>query len=153
MASTVTLNGSDGLWKAEVRAFKNYYIVYSSIGTEVKVYRRERYRRWYDPWYKHTHWRSSPADYITISNTYQGSLPSQVPTAAQRSADRENTSTLEEKIWAFGVGVSMDASAGTGFPDPGSASPGGVKLDVRSVQGTATVRMGNEQFTATVTAQ
>ena len=153
MASTVTLNGRDGLWKAEVRSFKNYYFVYSSIGTEVTVYRRERYRRWYVPLYKHTHWRAAPADFIMINNTYQGLLTSQGSGTAQRSKERENTSTLEEKIWAFGIGVSMEAGAATGFPDPGSTTPGGAKLDIRSVQGTAVIRIDNEQLSAAVAAQ
>lgn len=153
MTSKATLQGSDGLWKAEVQAFKTNLFFYSSIGTEVKVFRRERYRRWYDPWYKHTHWRASPADFISISNNYQGLLPGLAPGAAQRSADRSNASSLEEKIWSAGFGVSMEAGAGTGLPDPGTTRPGGTKLDVRSVQANAVVRVGNEQLTASVAAQ
>ena len=152
MSSSVTLHTPDGLWKVEVVAFKNWRLVYSSIGTEVKVFRRERYRRWYDPWYKHTHWKAAPAEYIAISNTFRGLLPSRSVSAAQRSNEGRHIDSLEEKIWSVGLGVSMDASASTGLPDPGSTSLGGVKLDVQSVSGHVVVVVAAEQFSAQVAA-
>ncbi len=151
---TATLHTSDGQWKVEVTAFKNYLVVYSSIGTEVTAYHWERERRWYDPWYNHHHWVKRPVDRISITNRYSGLLPSMDPSGAVRTASASRASHLEEKLWAVGIGVSMDASAGSGLPDPGTAGPCcGAKLDVREVEGTAHVRIGDEVLTAVVGAR
>ena len=154
MPSEATLYTQDGKWKIEVRAFKTYLFFYSSIGSEVRTFRKERFRRWYDPWYKHVHWRERAVDHISISNSYRGILPSQSPAAANRWAEGYNRSHLEEKIWVAGFGVSMDATADTGLPDPSTTTPGGApKLDVREVHGRANVRIGGESFTAEVDAR
>lgn len=93
---SATLFSSDGQWKVSVEAFKNFRIVYSSIGTEVTTYHWERQRRWWDPWYEHHHWVQRPVDSIAITNRYSGLLPSLDLTAAIRRASANNISYLEE---------------------------------------------------------
>jgi hypothetical protein len=152
-SSSATLYSQDGQWKVQVNAFKNYYLVYSSIGTEVTTYHWEPQRRWYDPWYNFYRWVERPVDSISINNRYTGLTASLSPAAANRSASAYNRSYLEEKLWAVGLGVSMDASADTGLPDSGTAGPCcGAKLDVRGVKSQVSVRIGNEVVSANVAA-
>ncbi len=149
-----TLYSSDGRWKVRAEAFKNYLFLYSSIGTEVTTYHWERQRRWWDPWYDHHHWVERRVDAISITNRYSGLLPNLDPSAAARRASANDRSHLEEKIWAAGIGVSMDASASSGLPDPGTAGPCcGARLDVREVEGHVSVRIGNEVLTTDVSAR
>lgn len=42
MASEITLFSKSGDWKADVEAWKNNFLFYKSIGTEVTVYHREQ---------------------------------------------------------------------------------------------------------------
>ncbi|GEA90244.1 hypothetical protein [Cellulomonas cellasea] len=153
MSSQSTVYTTDGQWKLEAYAFKSYLVVYSSIGSGGRTFHWERQRRWFDPWYHHFHWVEQPVEQISVSTTYAGILPRTVPGAAHRSASGADTSSVEEKIWAVGIGVSIDATAGTGGPDWGTASPGGMpKLDVRGVRGHVTARIAGETLSADVEA-
>jgi hypothetical protein len=50
---------------------------------------------------------------------------------------------------AVGIGISMDASADTGLPDPATTTPGGgggASLDVRSVESTGRATLAGREL-------
>lgn len=129
MANEQTLFTPDRQWKAVLKAFKNSYFVYKSIGSEVKTYHWEKKKvLWWSSW----DWVEKSVTSLSITNHYAGILPTQVPGVANRSAFKRNASSLEEKLWAAGISISIT--------DMGDVSGGGnAILDVRSVGASITV--------------
>ena len=147
MASEMTLYTRDRTWKAELHAFKNSLFVYKSIGTEVTVYHLEHTHRFLFFGNK-IDWVKKPADAISISNHYTGLLPSLTPSAADRGAEAKNVDSLEEKLYAAGIGITL-----YGPPIEGGSVGGNASLEVRTVTGQITVRIGNEVLRGTVDAR
>lgn len=101
MASEVTLYSNDGDWKIFVEAWKNNFIFYSSIGTEVTVYRREQTSNIWGN--SVTGWVRRPAESIYIQNVYAGTSAGSVT----RQKTCNNASYCELKEWAVGFSVSI----------------------------------------------
>ena len=147
MSDTDIRYSKDGNWKVEFKAFKTNLFVYKEIGTKITVYHKDLARGFLGLGSKKPRWVERPATSLSIYNTFEGTLPNLSPSAAQRSASRENADSCECKLWSAGIGVSMDASASPGLPDVGTAKPSPkALLDVRSVRGRGTVFIGQEMI-------
>lgn len=139
MASEATVVSGDGQWKIEVEAWKNNFLVYKSIGTQVDVYHREQTKNvWGNT---KTDWVKKRASSIHIRNTYRGTGPG-VGVREKRCAE---TASCELKEWAVGVTVTIPVESPT---DVG----GGAILEIESVEGAVTVSAGGQTMTATVSA-
>lgn len=143
MDSELTLFTPDQKWKAELKAFKNNYLVYKSIGSEVRTYHWEQKKTlFWTSWA----WVEKPVQSLSIVNNYEGLLATQVPGVAQRNAFKRDDSYLEEKLWAAGVSVSIT--------DQGDVSGGGNPiLDVRKVRAIINVVMDGHQLQGMVEKQ
>lgn len=138
MADLITLFTHDGTWKADVKAWKNNFLVYKSIGPQVTVYHREQTKNTWGNTV--TDWVQKPAKLIDIADTYKAG-----PGSASRRAACPNASYCEEKLWAVGVSLTIPAN---GDPSLGGAAP----LEVDSVTGTVMVLIGEEQLRGEVSA-
>lgn len=139
MPDQITLFTRDGTWKADVKAWKNNFLVYKSIGTQVTVYHREQTKNTWGNTV--TDWVQKPARLIDIANTYKAG-----PASASRQASCPNASYCEEKLWA--VGVSLTIPTDGGDPSVGGSAP----LEVDSVTGSVMVSIGEEQLRGEVSA-
>lgn len=139
MASEITLFSKSGDWKVDVEAWKNNFLFYKSIGTEVTVYHREQTKNVWGNTV--TDWVRKAASSISITNVYRGTGPG----AATRSKTCNNASYCEEKAWAVGVTVTLPADSVT---DIG----GGAILDLDSVTGTVSIVIDNEVLRGEVSA-
>jgi hypothetical protein len=139
MASEITIRTEDGEWKAEVEAWKNNFLFYSSIGCEVTVYRRERTTNIWGN--SVTDWVRRAADSIFIRNVYSGSGPG----TGTREKTCNDQSYCELKHWAVGVNVTIPVDSPT---DVG----GGAILDIDRVDSTVQVQIGREILTGEVSA-
>ena len=140
MANDATLFTHAGDWKAEVHAWKNNYLVYRSIGTEVTVYHREQTKNIWGSTV--TDWVKKPATTIEITNVYHGTGPG----VATRQKSCPNSSYCEEKEWAFGINITVVTDTGD------TSVGGGATLDIDSVDGSVVVVIGEERLTAKVSA-
>jgi hypothetical protein len=140
VASEITLFSNAGDWKAEVEAWKNNFLFYKSIGTQVSVYHREQTK---NIWGNTVNdWVSKAANVISIQNVYSGTQPG----IATRTAVCRNSSSCERKEWSVGVTVTLPADSVTDFG-------GGAILDIDSVTGTVSISLPNgEALGGTVTA-
>jgi hypothetical protein len=132
MANDVTVFSKSGDWKAEIRAWKNNYLLYRSIGTEVTVYHREQTKNIWGNTV--TDWVQKPAAIIGIRNVYQGSGPG----AATRQKSCPNASYCELKEWAVGVTITIQTDTGEG------SVGGGATLDIDKVTGWAMISLPEE---------
>lgn len=140
MPSEITLHSRGGDWKAEVEAWKNSFLVYKSIGTEVTVYHREQTKNVWGNTV--TDWVRKAANSISITNVYHGTGPG----LATRSQVCNNSSYCELKHWAVGVTINLPAD---GITDLG----GGAILDIDSVTGSVTISIpGGELLSGEVSA-
>jgi hypothetical protein len=139
MASEITLFTDDGDWKAEVEAWKNNFLFYTSIGTEVRVYHREETTNIWGNTV--TDWVRRSADSIFIRNVYSGSGPG----AATREKTCSNRSYCELKEWAVGVTITIPVESPT---DVG----GGAILDIDEVDATVRIQIDREILTGEVSA-
>lgn len=139
MPSEVTLVSRSGDWKAEVEAWKNNFLFYRSIGTQVDVYHREETRNVWGSTV--TDWVSKPALSISIQNTYRGTGPG----TAGRTVQCQNAAHCENKEWAVGVTLTLPVTSVT---DVG----GGAVLTLDEVTGVVAVSIPGEVMQATVTA-
>ncbi|HET9057266.1 MAG TPA: hypothetical protein VFN30_10530 [Chitinophagaceae bacterium] len=140
MASEVTVHSRDGNWKIEVEAWKNNFLFYSSIGTEVTVYHRERTTNVWGSTV--TDWVKKNAVSISITNVYSGPVASGSGGSITRSGTWNNRSYAELKEWAVGAKISI--------PDGGVS--GNAILDIDKVDGSVSVNIGQEILNATVSA-
>jgi hypothetical protein len=132
----LTLYTEDGKWKAKIRAWKDYWLFYASIGAEVDVYERRETR---DVWgHTTTDWVATPAN-IFITANFQGTVgnppaPTNPPGGPgngglgdyQRSAEFHN-SHGELKLWAAGFFSTNITVSGE------RTTPAGAILDINSV--------------------
>lgn len=139
MAGEITLFTDDGEWKAEVEAWKNNFLFYKSIGTEVRVYHRERTKNVWGNTV--TDWVRRAADSIFIRNVYSGSGPG----AAVREKTCTDRSGCELKEWAVGVNITIPVD------DPTDVG-GGAILDIDEVEGTVRIQIGHEVLSGEVSA-
>ncbi len=140
MASEITLRTKDGSWKADVEAWKNNFLFYKSIGTQVTVYHREQTTNiWGNAV---TDWVRKAASSISITNVYRGATGS---TFATRQKTCANSSYCELKEWAVGVTITIPVESVT---DVG----GGATLDIDKVDGSVVVNMGGESLAGQVSA-
>jgi len=138
--SEITLFSKNGDWKADVEAWKNNFLFYKSIGTQVSVYHREQTKNIWGNTV--TDWVSKAANTISITDVYKGAGPG----AATRSKVCNNSSSCEEKEWAVGVSITLPADSVT---DVG----GNAILDIDSVTGTVSIVVGgNEVLSRVVSA-
>ena len=140
MANDVTVFTHAGDWKAEIHAWKNNYLAYKSIGTDVTVYHREQTKNIWGNTV--TDWVKKPASLIEITNVYHGSGPG----AATRQKACENASYCELKEWAFGVTITVETDTGD------TSGGGGAILDIDSVDASVVVVIGDERLTGKVSA-
>ena len=139
MASEQTVYSKDGTWKIEVEAWKNNFLFYSSIGTEVNVYHKEADTNvWGNPT---TSWKSKNAKNITIANTYKGPVFGGGTSQSVDVRTWANTDEAKLKHWAVGVKITL----------PDSVS-GAAILDIDSVDGEVSVLIDGETLTAKVSA-
>jgi hypothetical protein len=139
MASEITLFTKSGDWKADVEAWKNNFLFYRSIGTQVSVYHREQTKNIWGNTV--TDWVSKAASSISIQNVYRGSGPG----VATRSKTCNNASECELKEWAAGFTLTLP-------PDSVTDVGGGAILELDSVTGTVVVVIGGESLRGEVTA-
>lgn len=140
MANSVTVFTHAGDWKADIHAWKNNFLAYKSIGTEVTVYHREQTKNIWGNTV--TDWVKKPASVIEITNVYHGSGPG----AATRQKSCQNASYCELKEWAVGFNITVQTDSG----DTGVG--GGATLDIDSVNGSAVIVIGDERLTGQVSA-
>jgi hypothetical protein len=137
MASEKTVFSKSGDWKIEVEAWRNHFIFYQSIGTQVDVYHKEKTT---DTWGNDKiDWVKKNANSISITNRYFGSDPVIFIT---RSKVCNNSSHCELKEWAVGTITLSDTGLGVGAS----------QLIVTSVKGSVSVNIGNEILSAEVEA-
>lgn len=139
MASEATVYSSDGDWKIEVEAWKNNFLVYKSIGTEVNVYHKEKTTNIWGS--SVTDWVKKAASSIHIRNVYSGTGPGNVT----REKTCNNASYCEQKEWAVGVTITLPLDDAT---DVG----GGAILEIDKVEGDVSVTIGHEVLRAHVSA-
>lgn len=139
MASEKTVYSNDGNWKVEVEAWKNNFLFYTSIGTEVDVYHREKTKNIWGSTV--TDWVKKPASSIHIENKYSGTGPG----VATKTKTCNNASNCELKEWAVGISISIPVGSPTDIS--GSAT-----LTIDKVEGTVTVQIGHETLKAVVSA-
>jgi hypothetical protein len=139
MASEITLFTKDGTWKADVEAWKNNFLFYKSIGTQVTVYHREQTSNIWGNTV--TDWVEKAATSISITNVYHGSPVG----VATRSQVCRNASHCERKEWSVGITIKLPADSVT---DVG----GGAILDIDSVDGTVSIVVENEVLNGKVSA-
>lgn len=139
MSSEVSVLSKDGSWKADVEAWKNNFLAYKSIGTQVTVYHREPHKNVWGNTV--TDWVEKPATTITIENTYKGTGPG----VATRTKTCTNASYCELKEWAVGVSIELP-------PDSITDVHGAAVLDLDSVSARINVVVGSEVMNAQVSA-
>ena len=122
-----------------MEAWKNNFLAYRSIGTQVSVYHREQTKNIWGNTV--TDWVEKPASSIAIQNVYRGSGPG----AATRTKTCNNASECELKEWAVGFTITLPADSVT---DVG----GGAILDIDSVTGTVEIVIGDEILRGEVSA-
>src|SRR5258706_3198208 len=135
MTGTVTKFSNDGNWQAELSAFHFDSPIYRTIGATLSVRHKELHRNFF--WESFTvSWVDKPAQSLGVVATFAGILPSLSAAVASRSAHATNASSCDCRLWSVGIGVGLNASAGTGLPSL-SETPfppsGGASLEVRSV--------------------
>jgi hypothetical protein len=142
MAGTVTKLSQDGNWQAELGAFNINLFFYKAIGATIRVRHKEMKRNffWESYWLD---WVEKSVPGLSVTDTFSGLLPNLSPAAASRSERASNASSCDCRLWSVGIGISMDASADTGLPNPNTASPGGASLEVRSVSATGQAILPN----------
>lgn len=139
MASEATVYSKDGTWKIEVEAWKNNFLFYSSIGTQVSVYHKIADTNiWGNAT---TSWKSKSARSITIANTYKGPVIGGGVGQVVDVRTWENTDEASLKQWAVGIKISIPGGVG-----------GNAILDIDSVDGEVSVNIGNETLTTKVSA-
>jgi hypothetical protein len=146
---------NDGMWMATMGAGELNLFFYKSIGTKVDVFHKEQRRSGPFGWWGALveTWVPANADSITITNTYYGSTAPEAQALGLGSCPATPSgprASLECKLEAFGVGVTVtyDKALGAsgpagGLPTNPTATPGAT-LDVRAVRGRGTVMIGNE---------
>lgn len=140
MPSEVSVLSRDGNWKMEVEAWKNNFLFYTSIGTQVTVYHREKTTNVWGS--SVTDWVEKKASSIFITNVYSGSVAAGSGGSITRSGQWNNASEAELKEWAVGFKITLP-----------SGEPGGnAILDIDKVVGTVVVVVGNDRMSATVEA-
>lgn len=139
MASEMTLFTKKGDWKVDIEAWKNNFLFYKSIGTQATVYHREQTKNIWGSTV--TDWVEKLAPSIHIRNVYHGSGPG----SATREKTCNNASYCELKEWAVGFTINIP-------PDSITNVGGGAILDVDSVDGSVTVRVGDEVLSGQVSA-
>jgi hypothetical protein len=143
MASTVTMVSKDGTWQAELAAFHTDVFFYKAIGATLRVRHKEMKRNffWESYWLD---WVERPVPSVSVSDTFSGILPSLTAAAASKFERAANASACDCRLWSVGIGLSMNASAGTGLPDPSTGRPSsGASLEVRSVSATGQALLPN----------
>ena len=144
MASETTAYSANGNWKIKVEAWKNNFLLYKSIGTQVQVYHREQTKNIWGNTV--TDWVKKKAISITITNTYKGSFVGGGGAGSvTKSGTWRNKDSAELKEWAFGFTVTLPAQK------PNDIG-GGAILDIDSVDGVVNVSVEGSQLTAQVSA-
>lgn len=151
----LTVVSRDGQWKADLHAWKDWWVFYASIGAEVTVYRRQEHK---NTWGDTVDWVRAPA-FISISNTYYGRTPTgeppPEPSPPQPGPPYSITQTVEFreqsygqlKLWATGIlKITIDTGGGT---TPGGS---GAKLIVDRVVSTITIGVRGDQLQGVVDA-
>jgi hypothetical protein len=132
-------------WRLSLTAWRTSLFVYNAIGATLKAEHWEQVTVWL--FVKKFDWVERPIQSIAVTAAFEGILPSKSAGAAHRRDARANASQADTRLWAAGVTITVDASAGDGLPDPGTASPGGgPSLDVRAVRAVGLVVVDGEEL-------
>jgi hypothetical protein len=125
---------SDGVTRVSIEAFSVNLLLYHALGSTVRVQRKNHHSVLFVSW---DSWDGVNVQSVSVSNSYAGLIAVQGGAGvAHRSAHANNTDSSDDRIWNFGTALSMDATAGTGGPDPNTATPGTAPtLLLRSVTG------------------
>lgn len=146
---------ADGTWRATMTAFKLNFFFYKAIGTSIVVHHKEQRRSglfgWWGPFVDT--WIERPADGIRIINTYAGPTARQAEALGLGECSARQQQSLDCRLWAVGIGVSVtyDAPLG-GFPPNPTPTPGATILDVRAVRGIGMVGVAGESLSLVVDA-
>jgi len=144
MADETTVFSKDGTFKADVKAWKNNYLFYKSIGTEVNVYHREETKNIWGSTV--TDWVDKAVPSIEITNVYRGTGPGASPGGVAKSKTCPNTNSCELKEWAVGGSITVTETGDT-------SEGGGAILEIDSVNGSVVVVLpSGERLTAQVSA-
>lgn len=104
------------------KSFKSNYLIYRSIGGSTKVQGKEQKRKWWCLWLCKRRVDKN-AQSITITNTYYSEVQPGVFAVLERAPKTcTNTSSCEQKEWAFGLGVKLEFPGG----GPSPTVPGGL---------------------------
>jgi len=141
MASRDVKYTVDGNWQFTLQAFKVDAIVYKTIGAGITA----RHKEMSGPfWHRSIGWVERPVDTLSVSTNYEGVIPS--AGALNKGNILHDGSNCEHRLWAAGIGVSLDGSRESGLPNLGSITPTGptATLDVQRVRATARVQVRGE---------
>jgi hypothetical protein len=142
MGRTLTLISDDGEFKVDLRAWKDHWGVYASIGSQADVYRRQETNNvWGQPT---VDWMRHEDAAIMISNTYRG----QGHEIAR--VERFRGSHGEQRLWATGflsISVHLDQEEPSHDGRPNLAN-----IPVDSVEAQIVVQVGRHALRGTVTA-
>lgn len=154
----LTVVSEDGQWKAEMKAWKDYWFFYASIGSQVDVYHREKTK---DTWGNtKTDWVKRPAA-IFINNTYQGSLAGSPAPGTGGEGGPPPSGGLggtyvrdievqgahaENRLWATGFFSTKISVSGE------QTRPAGATLDISNVVAEISVGVGTAILRGTVAA-
>ena len=143
MAEQVEKMFSDGKYKAVLVAFKFNALVYSAVGGTIRTYRKDQRRQFFifGPWIEN--WVEDKVDGLAVGCRYFGGVSNLVNLDGRQSS--RNSSVCDERKWAVGIGVSIDASPTTGGPDfPTTTPSGGAKLEISGVMAQGSATRGGE---------
>jgi hypothetical protein len=140
MPNHLSLISEDGQWKAELHAWKSNWLIYASIGSEVRLYHRQQTK---NVWGQSTVEWVEAAGGFTINNTYKGGGYS-----ISLSANFQDKSYGELKEWAWGL-VKIDINIDTGGISEG---PTTASLIIDSVEAHIGGVVGNFRFEGVVSA-
>ena len=131
-------------WRVDLVAFQTGLFVYKAIGATVRAYHWEVGGIL---WWRKERWVEKPVDFLSVRVSYEGMFVGQDPGAAVRASSSTNASSCDDRLFAFGAGLTWDASAG-GAIASGSPTPGpNAKLDVRGARAVAMATVAGEQLT------
>lgn len=130
MGNKRTVMSRDGQWKAELHAFKDNWLVYARIGSECKLFHRQK-KKWV---------RRDAA--ISIVNTYKGGGLQ----ITRQGANNGSYAALFEFAYGF-IGIDIKIDTGEVGPSGGTA-----KLIINSVDAEISVQVPGDRLTGKVSA-
>ena len=148
MATKHSVLSLDGQWKVEIEAYKNNWFFYKAIGATTRAYHMEETRFLGFLWSTGRNWVERNVAIISTGARFNGLLPVLTGIDSE-SCVHQNASSCDVRKWAFGIGVTIQASPRSGGPDSstgGTPNTGGASLEIREVVATGSASINNQSF-------